>query len=289
MSDRPEPSRGTVSRRAVLSTVGAASAFGALSPGVAATGRPERHAVSTRVPALQEDGRFEYVVKFLCGFSEGEALVPGAYRTDINVHNPNEEGFEFEWKVAVARPDEPGEVTAFDDVGIGRDEAVEIDCRRIAARLDTDERFFKGFVVIRSDLELDVVAVYTAAGAEQLVETLDVEDVPAREGRREPDGEGDGLPDLVPEVVGCDGVVVRVTNRGTAPAAASRIFIGYGRHGSDSATTPPLGPGESHTHRFVPPLGCHDPDCDFTVAVDADDAVDESDEANNVLEDVCIG
>jgi hypothetical protein len=40
--------------------------------------------------------------------------------------------------------------------------------------------FLKGFVVIESEVELDVVAVYTAAGAQKQVETLHTERVPAR-------------------------------------------------------------------------------------------------------------
>lgn len=40
--------------------------------------------------------------------------------------------------------------------------------------------FIKGFVVIQSQFELDVVVVYTAAGADGAVETLHTERVPPR-------------------------------------------------------------------------------------------------------------
>ena len=41
-------------------------------------------------------------------------------------------------------------------------------------------KFLKGFLVIESEIELDVVAVYTAAGAEGQVESLHTERVPPR-------------------------------------------------------------------------------------------------------------
>lgn len=290
MSDRPEPSKRTVSRRAVLSTLASASALGALAPGVAAAGRPDHHAVAKEVSPVQADGRFEYVVKFLCGFSEGEAVVPGTYRTAVNVHNPTEDDVEACWKVAVAGADEPGEVTQFDEFVLGPDEAVEIDCVRIAERIDVRERFFKGFVVIRTDRDLDVVAVYTAGGEDQLVRTLDVEDVQPRDAGGEPDGGGDRLPDLVPEVVDCGReIVVRVANQGAGPAGPSTTVVDFGQYGTRTAETPAIDPGDSTVHGFVPDLGCYDPDCDFRVTVDANGVVDESNEDNNVLEDRCLG
>ena len=63
---------------------------------------------------------------------------------------------------------------------LGPDEALEIDCPDISKLAHTDAGFLKGFVVIESEVELDVVAVYTAAGRDEQVETLHTERVPAR-------------------------------------------------------------------------------------------------------------
>ena len=66
----------------------------------------------------------------------------------------------------------PGPVSKFHDAELGPDEALEIDCQDIFKLARTDSGFLKGFVVIESEVELDVVAVYTAAGGDEQVETL---------------------------------------------------------------------------------------------------------------------
>jgi hypothetical protein len=128
---------------------------------------------------------FEYAVKFICGRSDGEILAPGVYYTAINIHNPTNTAISFRKKFAVALPSErPGPRTDFIGTELGPDLALEIDCPDIvrhlrAARIDGP--FFKGFAVIQSKVELDVVAVYTAAGSTGQVETMHIERVPARQ------------------------------------------------------------------------------------------------------------
>ena len=133
---------------------------------------------------------FEYAVKFICGRSEGEVLAPGVYYTAINIHNPTNTAISFRKKFAVALPSEkPGPKTDFFDTRLDKDEALEIDCPDIVRHLGDaagQGRFFKGFAVIQSKVELDVVAVYTAAGATGQVETLHTERVPARQIELEP-------------------------------------------------------------------------------------------------------
>lgn len=63
----------------------------------------------------------------------------------------------------------PGPVSKFFDEILGPDEALEIDRKDIFKHADTNIDFIKGFVIIESDVELDVVAVYTAAGREQQI------------------------------------------------------------------------------------------------------------------------
>jgi hypothetical protein len=98
---------------------------------------------------------FQYAVKFVCGKSPGGVVAPGEYFTAINVHNPNEKGFRFKKKFAIALPGErPGRVSKFFDAKLGPDEAFEIDCPDIFEKTETKEGFLKGFVVIESALEL---------------------------------------------------------------------------------------------------------------------------------------
>jgi hypothetical protein len=135
-----------------------------------------------------KEGIFQYATKFVCGKSAGEVVAPGVYFTAVNVHNPTDTAVGLRVKVAVALPGlQPGPVSQFYDAKLEPDEALEIDCPDISnPEIFKFEKpikagFLKGFVVIESNVELDVVAVYTAAGREKLVETLHTERVPARQ------------------------------------------------------------------------------------------------------------
>ncbi len=123
--------------------------------------------------------KYEYAVKFICGWPDYPVAAPGEYFTAINVHNPNEAALIFRKKVAVALPREKaGPVSRFFAAKLKYDEALEIDCPDIMEHAGSKKRFLKGFVVIQSALELDVVAVYTAG--ERHVQTLHIERVPYR-------------------------------------------------------------------------------------------------------------
>jgi hypothetical protein len=129
---------------------------------------------------------FQYTAKFVCGSSAGDAVAPGTYFTAINVHNPTDTEISFRKKFAVALPRErPGPVTRFFDGKLKPDQAMEIDCadirRRIIESANFTADFLKGFVVIESKVELDVIAVYTAVGATGQVETMHVERVTPRQ------------------------------------------------------------------------------------------------------------
>lgn len=128
---------------------------------------------------------FQYAAKFVCGRSNGEVVSPGVYYTAINVHNPAYERVKFRKKIAVALPGEkPGPVSKFFKAELGPDQALEIDCPDIFQHAPVRAEFLKGFVVIESDDELDVVAVYTAGGRDQQVQTMHIERVNARRRRR---------------------------------------------------------------------------------------------------------
>jgi hypothetical protein len=234
---------------------------------------------------------FQYAVKFVCGKSDGRVVAPGKYWTAINVHNPSAKEVVFRKKIVIALPHEKaGPVSDFFRAWLGPDQALEIDCEDIFRHAPVREDFIKGFVVIESDVDLDVVAVYTAAGQGELVSTIDIERVFAR--RTEV-----GLPDLIP--VPDDqgnfcrrregGLIVTVRNQGSAPAGPSVTRVDFGAHGTVDMPTPGLGPGASVDLTFSIPFGCFDPDCEFRITVDANNSVAESDEGNNTASGVCIG
>jgi hypothetical protein len=140
--------------------------------------------------AAQSGGRYEYAVKFVCGNNivapTSPAVAMGAYFTAINVHNPGNEAVPFVHKVALALPREPGRHTPLvAPFRLGEDQATDVDCQQIQRELVnggiTPPPFFTGFFVIQSAVELDVVAVYTAAPSRgQPVTTLSTERVPVR-------------------------------------------------------------------------------------------------------------
>lgn len=128
----------------------------------------------------------QYAVKFVCGRSPGTVVGPGIYFTAINVHNPASTAVGFTKKFAIALPlERPGPVSRLFEARLGPDQALEIDCQDIRNHTQPTPAaptpaFLKGFAVIRTTTELDVVAVYTATGATGQVQVFDIERVPPR-------------------------------------------------------------------------------------------------------------
>ena len=136
--------------------------------------------VSPLTSLAQQAAPFQYAVKFVCGASPGQVVAPGVYYTAINVHNPGEKPVPFRKKFAIALPSErAGRVTAYFEAKLGPDQALEIDCPDIFRHADT-KRFLKGFAVIESEVELDIVAVYTTTGVSERAGTFFMERVPPR-------------------------------------------------------------------------------------------------------------
>ena len=135
---------------------------------------------------------YQYSAKFVCGTAgPGDPVVPGDYLTAINVHNPWEDPADYIdlYKKAVWAQEEtitPEPPSPWELYQIEANRAFEIDCNEIGWWLFGDPQvvqwppFYKGFVVISSPNELDVVAVYTAERIE--IEgkgfALDIEAVP---------------------------------------------------------------------------------------------------------------
>lgn len=140
--------------------------------------------------AVAAPGGFQYSAKFICGVAPvtkpplGGPVAPGTYYTAINVHDPAMQGgTELRKKFAIALPGEKvGKISGFTNEVLKADEAMEIDCPDILRHLEIKPgQFVKGFAVIQSTRELDVVAVYTAAAsATGPVVTLEIERVPKR-------------------------------------------------------------------------------------------------------------
>jgi hypothetical protein len=106
-----------------------------------------------------------YAAKFVCGTAGSSApLVPGDYFTYVNVHNPDDENGTLLGKkvvLALSELETPVAPTAWTGVELGVDGAFEVDCPDIYALLDIyPGTFIKGFVVLSSPTELDVVGVY---------------------------------------------------------------------------------------------------------------------------------
>ncbi len=110
-------------------------------------------------------------------------VVPGLYRSAINIHNFWEKDTAFLQKVAIAMPqDQPlGPVTQLVQTSLGPNGAVEVDCYNIVAILagtaSAKAEFLKGFLIIESPVELGVTAVYTVENLQQKRIKTDVEQI----------------------------------------------------------------------------------------------------------------
>jgi hypothetical protein len=111
----------------------------------------------------------------------GDQVAEGRYYTAINVHNPTERPAAIRVKFAQALENgKPGPISRFFDIQLEADQVISIDCGQIHRAFGIKEQFLDGFAVMESDVELDVVAVYTAAGEHGDVQALHTERVPAR-------------------------------------------------------------------------------------------------------------
>jgi hypothetical protein len=134
----------------------------------------------------------QYAAKFLCGRMERndrgkvpsqgrEAVAAGDYHTAINVHNPSNRAAAIRFKFASAlRDGRSGTVSPFAEIKLGPDQTISLDCAQVYELLRAKPGFIDGFAVIESNVELEVVAVYTAAGENGQVATMQTERVPVR-------------------------------------------------------------------------------------------------------------
>ena len=124
---------------------------------------------------------YQYAAKIVCSQTrELQGLVPQQYATTINVHNPTDSLATITKKVALTVPpgmQRPGKIYQLTTRDLPDrlrpDEALATDCLDVAKRAGIPPTF-EGFVVLYSSTQLDVVGVYTAPGA------IDVVQVPER-------------------------------------------------------------------------------------------------------------
>lgn len=267
---------------------------------------------------------YEYAVKFVCGTagdscSCGSPVAPGTYFTAINIHNPGEKPTRFRSKVAIALPDgQTGYVSPFTFSEVGPDGALEIACPEIYRRVGLPKGcLLKGFVVLQSVVELDVVAVYSATGADKQVETMDIERVSPRVHRTPPPP--DETPELEPDLIPlpafpppspntpgrlpqnfcfsttgaaiADALRIIVRNQGAADAPASVTQVSFANNPPSQVPTPAIAAGSEVTVEARIPRGCFlgEGSCSFKIRVNATNAFTESDSTNNEVNGSCPG
>jgi hypothetical protein len=137
---------------------------------------------------------YRYSAKLLCGKLERECgdcdnccksgaatAAPGSYYSSINLHNFSDKSAIFRMIVSLTeKGGEPGRVSKPAEGKLNSGQSVRVDCPEISRLADVSPQFHEGFLAIESDVDLDVVGVYTAAGATGKIETMEVERVPAR-------------------------------------------------------------------------------------------------------------
>ena len=171
-------SRAVITRAGSLALAAGVLMFGL--HGQAAIAAPAQQAI---VPQYY----WSYGVKLVCGYQrvlsstgaagQGEPVVkPGNYATSINIHNYNYKEVNVRKKVlvlvkdmqAIGREPESVKPAAFDKITLGPDYATMDDCNRIWQLLNPNTALpaimplMEGYLVILSQLDLDVDAVYTA-------------------------------------------------------------------------------------------------------------------------------
>jgi hypothetical protein len=134
----------------------------------------------------------QYATKFLCGRMEHhdrdddpgrgrEAVAEGDYHTAINVHNPSKSAAALRFRFSSTLPDgKPGAISHFAEIKLGPDQTISLGCGEVYELLHAKPGFIDGFAEIDSNVELDVVAVYTTAGEHGQAATLETERVPVR-------------------------------------------------------------------------------------------------------------
>jgi hypothetical protein len=141
---------------------------------------------------------FSYSVKYVCGQNAPPPSAPAPtcspvrqriYATEINIHNFNRTPAEVEKRVLqlvqndkpVGREPESVQAKAFDRILLKPETATMDDCCRFAEKLQFNPAHLNiGFLEILSNVELNVVAVYTATDLKSNSIAIELETINAR-------------------------------------------------------------------------------------------------------------
>jgi hypothetical protein len=130
---------------------------------------------------------FLYSAKFVCGKTNNSVTAsftaaPGSYFTSVNVHNPMGVPANVQKRFSVGNLGEVvGPLSGFFPMPLPPARTAEIECRSIYAHLNIPlGNFIEGFVEIRSNVELDVVGIYSVANTAGATVALHMERVPKR-------------------------------------------------------------------------------------------------------------
>src|SRR5215211_6690047 len=111
---------------------------------------------------------FMYSIKFVCiptvGPDKEAVFVPQNYSTVINVHNQYPEEVYFLKKAVIAQSEdeERGQISDIRRDGLKPDQALSINCNDILSLFNNSPSTIgDGFVVLTSNIKLDVSVVYT--------------------------------------------------------------------------------------------------------------------------------
>jgi hypothetical protein len=258
---------------------------------------------------LPERDDFEYAAKLICGLqpeAKDMRLVRGFYATAINIHNPNDKPVEFDKELALTYPPEeqkPGKIFPIAHDKLGPNEALAVDCMDVEREVFPQgfpEKYIKGFVVIKSNMKLDVTAVYTAAGLDkeanvQSVTSIDVEQIDEQSKVGKPDQCPDlTIRDISPPSVNCPGgggtcvtkLDYMIENIGSGDAGPFDVKSVLDPNQSvivNQSVPTGLAAGAALPMTVVTPPGgnCFDPDCAVTITADSINKVPECNEQNN--------
>lgn len=278
---------------------------------------------SRHVSAQEQVNTYMYAVKIVCVPTLGKAapaLVPGMYRTAVNVHNPWPQTANIvKWLTLSPPQGEPAIVGERISETLEPFQAFDIDCIHMARDFGLEGRQVpggKGFLIIQSDQNLDVVGVYTAEELAGRTIGLGVQETAEAIEQAAKGAAGVGLgmdieyiqPKIAQVVLQDPDLTVTITN-GPAPGGDSIVFdfvitnnsttdvtssfeVLMEANGVPSKTITVNGLASGASQSFSETLGlgsCFTPDCTVVVTVDSNNDITESDETNNVDAQTTIG
>jgi len=229
-------------------------------------------------------------------------LVRGFYGTAINILNTKSDPVRIRKTLVLTFPpkaEKPGRSFPIAQHRVPGRLALEVDCYDVLDEVfkgQFPERYIKGFVIVESEDQLDVTAVYTTAGLDRegqvtSVTSIDVEQIAAAPPKNMcPDL---AIRDIGPPSVSCPGgggtcvtkLEYTIANIGNAAAGPfmSRAVLDPRQSVVVDETIAGLAAGAGRPVTVTTPPGgnCFDPDCTVTVTVDPMNAVPECKEDNN--------